>query len=164
MHFGIPIQKCLKIIQDSNSKIAKTADRQAQNASHCDAFWACRSAVFAIFDFIRIVALWIECDYIVALCSIIIAPPPWLWCSVIFNIELYVTWGTINHFASRTVHKRLVLHLIWAAPVFKDWPTYRIRATVLLRYWFTVCPSRPQPMLKCIFCIVKLERLPHWHQ
>ena len=30
-----------------HTRVAKIADLQAQNASHSDAFWACRSAIFA---------------------------------------------------------------------------------------------------------------------
>ena len=32
-----------------HTNVAKIADLQAQNASRCEAFWACRSAIFAIF-------------------------------------------------------------------------------------------------------------------
>ena len=52
------------IIQDFNSNIAKIADLQAQNASQCDMFCACRSAIF---------------DTTVQSTSCNVAPLEWVW-------------------------------------------------------------------------------------
>ena len=47
--FRISFKKIEEEIQVPHQKLAKIADLQAQNASRCEAFWACRSAIFATF-------------------------------------------------------------------------------------------------------------------
>ena len=64
------VYRCSTMVYTMYGQLA--ADLQAQNVSHCDAFWACISAIF---DCIWIVALWSESENIVALCIIKVAHP-----------------------------------------------------------------------------------------